>query len=142
MLTSKEQILSRSLLHVRDLEVWLDSYLSLDTQILKICKSCYFQVEQYAVLLELLSLLLVLIIAKVSYTVRLRRIYSAYNKYKNALARVFCKMPYSAHVMPTLQCLHWLLIKYRIDYKVALLTWESLNISQPTYLSYFLRSKS
>ena len=38
------------------------------------------------------------------------------------------------HITPILKKLHWLPIKQRIDYKLCLLTYKTLQIQQPTYL--------
>ena len=38
------------------------------------------------------------------------------------------------HITPILKKLHWLPIKQRIDYKLCLLTYETFQIKQPTYL--------
>jgi hypothetical protein len=56
---------------------------------------------------------------------------------------------YTDHITPTLLKLHWLPIDKRIDFKIAALTYKTLNYHQPAYLfellhhdtnSYSLRS--
>ena len=44
----------------------------------------------------------------------------------------------SHHISPTLRKLHWLLIKQRIDYKIASLTFKTLHFNQPSYLAELL----
>ena len=41
---------------------------------------------------------------------------------------------YTDHITPTLRKLHWLPIDERITFKIASLTYKTLNYKQPTYL--------
>ena len=64
---------------------------------------------------------------------------SAYNisklqRVQNSLARVVAQAKRRDHIHPILQDLHWLPIKYRIDYKVATLTYEIKATENPVYL--------
>ena len=43
---------------------------------------------------------------------------------QNTLARVVTLTAKRDHIMPTLECLHWLPIRYRVDYKLARLTYK------------------
>ena len=56
----------------------------------------------------------------------------------NAAARVTCRLPRFAHVTTALFRLHWLPIKYRILYKIALLTFKVFKGMAPSYLSDLL----
>ncbi len=42
------------------------------------------------------------------------------------------------HITPILQSLHWLLIKFRISYKILLLAYKALNDLAPAYLTDLL----
>ncbi len=42
------------------------------------------------------------------------------------------------HITPILQSLHWLPIKFRISYKILLLTYKALNGLAPAYLTNLL----
>ena len=53
---------------------------------------------------------------------------------QNTLARVVTNTSQFEHITPMLKKLHWLPIKQRIDYKLCLLTYKTLQIQQPTYL--------
>ena len=44
----------------------------------------------------------------------------------------------SHHISPTLRRLHWLPIKQRIEYKIAVLTFKTLHFNQPSYLAQLL----
>ena len=69
----------------------------------------------------------------------------------NNAARLVLKQPKSHHISPLLKDLHWLPIKARIDYKVALLCFKCLNNNAPAFIkelivpytpARMLRSKS
>uniref|UniRef100_A0A8C5DKA4 Reverse transcriptase domain-containing protein n=1 Tax=Gouania willdenowi TaxID=441366 RepID=A0A8C5DKA4_GOUWI len=53
---------------------------------------------------------------------------------QNAAARVLTKTRRRDHITPVLASLHWLPIKYRIEFKILLLTYEALNGQAPVYL--------
>ena len=55
---------------------------------------------------------------------------------QNTRARVVTNTSKFEHITPILKKLHWLPIKQRIDYKLCLLTYKTLQIQQPTYLSF------
>jgi len=48
---------------------------------------------------------------------------------QNTLARVVSKTHRRDHITPVLADLHWLPVRYRIEYKIALLTYKALTIS-------------
>ena len=53
---------------------------------------------------------------------------------QNSLYRVVtCSSKYS-HITPQLKKLHWLPVKYRIPFKIGLITYKILNQGQPVYL--------
>ncbi len=57
---------------------------------------------------------------------------------QNAAARVLTRSRKYDHITPILQSLHWLPIKYRISYKILLLTYKALNGLAPVYLTSLL----
>lgn len=71
---------------------------------------------------------------------------------QNAAARLLTSSPKYDHIMPVLHDLHWLPVKYRIHFKILLLTFKALNGMVPAYISdlinvrkharYSLRSNS
>ena len=54
---------------------------------------------------------------------------------QNACARLIFSEEKSCHVTPLIYGLHWFPIKYRIDFKILLITFKILNSLAPTYLS-------
>ena len=57
---------------------------------------------------------------------------------QNAAARVLTRSRKYDHITPILSSLHWLPIKFRIDYKVLLMTYKALNGLAPVYLTDLL----
>jgi len=53
---------------------------------------------------------------------------------QNAAARVLTRSKKKDHITPILSSLHWLPIKFRINYKVLLLTYKALTGLAPVYL--------
>ena len=51
----------------------------------------------------------------------------------NRLARVVTKSPPSTRSVPLLRSLHWLPVKYRVHFKICLLTYKALHEEQPVY---------
>ncbi len=57
---------------------------------------------------------------------------------QNAAARVLTRSRKYDHITSILQSLHWLPIKFRISYKILLLTYKALNDLAPAYLTNLL----
>jgi len=54
---------------------------------------------------------------------------------QNNAARIVLQALRQSHAKPLMRQLHWLLVQHRIDYKVSVLTYKTLNTSVPQYLS-------
>jgi hypothetical protein len=130
----------------RNLGVWLDSTMSFDQHVETVRRVCYCHIRRLARIRRYLTSQSAAIIAaaivsgRLDYCNSLLVGTSAAKKLQlvqNSLARVVFRIPRIAHVSLNLMKLHWLPIKQRIDFKVALITWKGLNIKQPiyTYLS-------
>ena len=63
---------------------------------------------------------------------------SKLQRIQNAAARLILKRKPFAHSLPILYELHWLPVKERIHYKIALLCFKCLNDLAPSYLSDLL----
>src|SRR6218665_3634012 len=57
---------------------------------------------------------------------------------QNAFARAATKTPKHHHITPVLKSLNWLKIPQRIHYKIASLTYNTLQTSQPSYIRQLL----
>ena len=59
-------------------------------------------------------------------------------KVQNYAARVITKTPKYDHITPVLADLHWLPVKYRIEYKILLYVYKALHEEAPAYISELL----
>ena len=58
---------------------------------------------------------------------------------QNTLARVVTNTRRRDHITPVLADLHWLPVRFRIGYKIALITFKALMTQQPQYLAELIR---
>ena len=61
-----------------------------------------------------------------------------FQRVQNAAARLLVGLPRFCHITPVLCDLHWLPIRYRINFKILLLTFKCLHGLAPKYLSDLL----
>ncbi len=57
---------------------------------------------------------------------------------QNAAARILTRTRKSEHITPVLRSLHWLPVTFRLDFKVLLLIYNSLNGLGPKYIADML----
>ena len=60
---------------------------------------------------------------------------------QNAVARLICNIYRFDHITSALYELHWLPVKYRIDFKILLITYKALNGLAATYIAEFIQVK-
>ena len=130
----------------RNLGFIFDSDMSFTDQINSLSKSCHFHIRDIRRIRHLLPLSAAtvscdnsLVSSKLDYCNSLYNGISQANlnkiqRIQNTLARVVTNTSKFEHITPILKKLHWLPIKQRIDYKLCLLTYKTLQIQQPTYL--------
>ena len=63
-----------------------------------------------------------------------KRALKTFQRVQNAAARLVTNTPRICHITPILEDLHWLPIKYRIEFKIVLLTFKCLYELAPPYL--------
>jgi hypothetical protein len=133
----------------RNLGVLLDKHLTFDAHIGKICQASFFNIRKLARIRRYLSpqtaavIGAAIVASKLDYcnsiltgitTVNIKRL----QRVQNALARVIYRVPRREHITSTLMQLHWLPIPQRIDFKLGMITWKSINFHQPAYLAELL----
>jgi hypothetical protein len=135
----------------RNLGVHFDINLNMKQHINNVCRQCYFQLRQLRVIRKNLpspvvkTLLHAFISSRLDYCNSL--LYGLPNceimklqSVQNAAARLFGGLRKFDHITPVLKNdLHWLPIKARIDYKIALLVYKSLHNLAPMYLTEMLK---
>jgi hypothetical protein len=145
----------------RNLGVIFDSSLSYTKHISNICSTSFYHIRQLRQVRASLDLNSSIILANALVSSKLDYCNSLYynlprsaknrlQRVQNSLARAIVPSTrYTDHITPTLRKLHWLPIDKRIDFKIAALTYKTLNYHQPAYLfellhpdtpSYSLRS--
>lgn len=130
---------------VKSLGVLLDQHLSFDQQVDSVCKSCYFHIRALRHVRDSLpddvakTVACSIVSSRLDYCNALFYNMSAINvaklqRVQNSLARVILKQRKYDHVSSSLVHLHWLPVRHRITFKVALLTFKVLHEGQPDYL--------
>ena len=134
---------------VRNLGVFQDQHLTMKPHMMKVSKSCYFNIHRIsrirAYLTEKATKTLVnaLVTSKLDYGNALLSAANATDlrilqRVQNMCARLIKRIPRRAHITPILKELHWLPFPYRIHYKLILLVYKALNGAAPSYLSSIL----
>ncbi len=134
---------------VKNMGVILDSNLSFENHISHVTKTAFFHLRNIAKLWKMLTVSDAEKLVHAFMTSRLDYFNallggcpaSSINKLQivqNAAARVLTRSRNYDHISPILQSLHWLPIKFRISYKILLLTYKALNDLAPAYLTNLL----
>ncbi len=61
---------------------------------------------------------------------------------QNSAARLLTSTKKCDHITPVLASLHWLPVRFRIDFKILLITFKALNGLCPTYIADLLTAFS
>ena len=140
---------SFSLPCVRNLGVLIDSGLKLDKQISPVVKSGFFhlrllaKVKSYLPIAEFERVIHAFVSSRLDYC---NSLYFGLDKastrrlqlVQNAAARLLTGTRRRDHITPVLASLHWLPVIQRIQFKMLILVFKSLNVAAPLYLSELL----
>ena len=130
---------------VNNLGVIFDQNLNMKSHINSISKSAYYQLSRIRQLRRYLdtkvaeSLVHAFITSKLDYCNSLfynlpQNLVNKLQLIQNSAARIISYTPRFSHITPVLKSLHWLPVRYRITYKIALLTFKCLHNLAPDYL--------
>ena len=139
--------------HARNLGIILDTYLTFNNHIAKVCKVSHFHLRNISKIRKFLSkesteiLIHAFVSSKLDHCNSLLYGLPAYQLAKlqvlqNTAARVVSLTKKYDHITPVLESLHWLPVKFRIVFKVLLLVYKALNGMAPPYLSDMLCYRS
>ena len=134
---------------VKNLGVMLDSDFSMQAQVDNLCKNLNVHLKKIATIRDYLTeevakkLVTTFILSRLDYCnsllvgisqdklLRLQVI-------QNRAAKLVCRKKRLAHSLPILFELHWLPVKERINFKIALMCFKCLNEKAPFYLTEYL----
>ena len=131
---------------VKDLGVYIDSSISFNQHVSYLRKICYFELRKISSIRPFISeqsakqLAVSLILSKLDYCNCLFFDMSEENFYKlqllqNHAARVVLKAKKRSSASALLKDLHWLPVRQRVHYKIALLVFKCLHVENfPSYL--------
>ncbi|KAL0148410.1 hypothetical protein M9458_056310 [Cirrhinus mrigala] len=134
---------------VRNLGVILESDLSFSSHVKAVTKSAYYHLKNIARIRcfvssqDLEKLVHAFITSRVDYCNGLltglpKKTIRQLQLIQNAAARILTRTRKSEHITPVLRSLHWLPVIFRIDFKVLLLIYKSLNGLGPKYIADML----
>ena len=137
---------------IRNLGAWFDSTLSMEAHVTKTSSTGFYYLYNFKRIRRYLSrenmetLIHAFISCRLDYCNSLMYGLPAYQlaklqRVQNAAARLIFNESKFCHITPLLHSLHWLPIKYRIDFKILLLTFKSLHQQGPVYLRELLKVK-
>ncbi len=133
---------------VRNLGVILETDLSFSSHVKAVTKSAYYHLKNIARIRcfvssqDLEKLVHAFITSRVDYCNGLltglpKKTIRQLQLIQNAAARILTRTRKSEHIT-VLRSLHWLPVTFRIDFKVVLLVYKSLNGLGPKYIVYML----
>ena len=129
----------------RNLGVIFDKNFHFRSHISAICSSCIYHIRDLRCIQRHLGLNSAKLLANALVPNRLDKCNSLLSgiaetdltKFQCVLKRLACvvtKSPPFTHSVPLLRSLHWLPVKYRVHFKICLLTYKALYEEQPVYL--------
>ena len=137
---------------VRNLGVWLDCNLSMGDHITKTSSVAFYYLYNIRRIRKYLSkectetLIHAFISSRIDYcnsllyglpACQLQKL----QRVQNSAARLVFEESKFCHITPLLKSLHWLPVKYRIDFKVLLLTFKAIHGLAPPYISELISVK-
>ena len=137
---------------VRNLGAWFDSNMSMDTHVNKVCAKAYYGLYRIRQIRKFLSekttktLVHAFIIAHLDYCNALlngipARATNQIQRVFNSAARVVCLVGKFDRISPVLAQLHWLPVKFRVQFKILLLVFKCLTGEAPEYLRSMIQLK-
>ena len=130
----------------KNLGVYIDQDLSMKCHFSNLSKAIYLEIRRLKTMSRfvnetcLKTLATSFILSRLDYCNALFKNLNDYQiqslqKLQNFAAKVILNKTLYDHVTPCLIDLHWLPVQFRIDFKIALLTFKCLNGLAPSYLS-------
>uniref|UniRef100_A0A8D3C548 Reverse transcriptase domain-containing protein n=1 Tax=Scophthalmus maximus TaxID=52904 RepID=A0A8D3C548_SCOMX len=136
---------------VRNLGVTFDQDMSFDSHIKQVSRTAFFHLRNIKYIRNILSqkdaekLVHAFVTSRLDYCNSLllgcpNKSVKSLQLIQNAAARVLTGTRKRDHISPVLESLHWLTVKFRIEFKILLLTYKHLDNQAPSYLTELLVS--
>jgi hypothetical protein len=120
---------------VRNLGAWFDAYMTMDTHITKTCATAFYFLHNVRCIRKYLSqqcaetLIHSFMSSRLDYCNSLlyglpESSIHQLQRVQNSCARLVCNTSRYCHIKPLLFDLHWLPVRFRIDFKVLLITYK------------------
>ena len=131
---------------VRDIGVVLDSGLDMSAQVSRMCQSAYFQLHNIAKIRHCLTVNACKTIVHALVTLKLDygnavlfgingRLLNKLQMTQNSAARLIMRQRRRDHITPVLIALHWLPIRFRVMYKLLVVTFLAIHNIAPAYIT-------
>ena len=138
--------------NVRNLGTWFDNHLSMKTAINKTCQSGLYnlhnieRIKRFLSFEDSKSIVQAIVMSRIDYGNSLLYGVAATNlsklqRVQNAAVRLQCSLPRHEHVTSSFIRLHWLPIKFRINFKIAMLCFKCIHGHAPSYLKSMVAIK-
>ena len=124
---------------VKNLGTWLDSTLSMNSHVNNTCSNAFYymfnirRIRKYLSRRSTKTLIHAFVSSRVDYCLPAYHL-NKLQKVQNAAVRLIFQESKYCHVRPLLYNLHWLPVKFRIDFRMLLLTYKAINGLAPFYL--------
>ena len=130
---------------IRNLGVYLDQELNMQSHISSVCKSAYSHLKNIARIRKYLSesatqsLVHAFVTSRIDFCNSLlcgisKQSLQKLQHVQNSAARLVKQVKKSEHITPILFNLHWLPVSHRIKFKLLLLTFKALHNMSPVYI--------
>ena len=137
---------------VKNLDITLDCYLTMNAHFTNIARSCYFELRRLASICRFLTstatatLVSAFVLSRIDYCISLllgstHDVTSHLQRIQNYAARVILCLPMSSSITIHLKSLHWLPVKVRSTYKIACLCYHCHSSTAPWYVTDMLHKK-
>jgi len=134
---------------VKNLGVIMDSNMTFDKQVSKMCKSTYFNLRNIAKIRKCLNTQDTKLAVNALVTPHLdygngllfgvkKKLINKLQVAQNSAARLIGRLRKHDHISEYRKDLHWLPIEARIEFKILLMVWKALNNQAPAYLENLL----
>ena len=130
----------------RNIRVMFNSELSMKSQVSKLCQVAYFHLHRIRSIRDCLTqhatelLVHSLVISRLDYGNGFLygvpdQLLDKLQRVQNVAARIVVRASRYDHITSILETLHWLPVRYCIEYKVVLMTFKALNLLAPSYIT-------